>query len=71
MLNIRRISINKLLIPEVFGGNIIIPVSLQRVYKLNKSQQPRRWYYTIYYALGGTVYTESSRNKMADEIECV
>ena len=36
MLNIRRFPVNKLLIPEVLGGNIIIPVSLQRVYKIKQ-----------------------------------
>ena len=34
--NIRRLSINKLLIPEVLGSNIIIPVSLQRVYNIKQ-----------------------------------
>ena len=36
MSNIRRFSINKLLIPEVLGGNIIIPVSLQRVHNIKQ-----------------------------------
>ena len=34
MLNIRRFPVNKLLIPEVLGSNVIIPVSLQRVYNI-------------------------------------
>ena len=37
MSNIRRISVNKLLIPEVLGGNIIIPVSLQRVHNIKQT----------------------------------
>ena len=36
MSNIRWFSVNKLLIPEVLGGNIIIPVSLQRVYNIKQ-----------------------------------
>ena len=36
MLNIRRFPVNKLLIPEVLGGNIIIPVSLQRVHNIKQ-----------------------------------
>lgn len=33
---LRRNFVNKLLIPEVLGGNIIIPVSLQRVHNIKQ-----------------------------------
>ncbi len=36
MLNIRRFPVNKLLIPEVLGSNVIIPVSLQRVHNIKQ-----------------------------------
>ena len=36
MLIVRRFSVNKLLIPEVLGNNIIIPVSLQRVHNIKQ-----------------------------------